>query len=141
MRKEWDSFLGRDVAYSREKGSIYRKLMNDSSSIFQNKSYADVFLYAAILGFKNGQYAKLKDRAPNIPISAFNEKKAILLALVIANTRSVDILLNEHRVLTKIEEYANWGIDELESTIFHLEKDDYLRQLKNYILEATHTKI
>lgn len=138
MHKEWNSFLGRDVAYSEEKGVTYKKLVKDSSSIFKDKSYADVFLYAAILGFKNKQAVKLKNRTPNIPISAFNEKKAILLALVIADTRSVDVLLDEHLVLKKIEEYANWGIDELESMIISLGKDDYLRQLKNDMLETAH---
>ena len=132
----WGSFLGRDAAYSDDKKDIYRKLTTDNSSLFQGKRYADLFLYAAILGFKNGQSCKLKKQNPNIPISAFSSKqKAILLALVIADTGDIDILLDEKAALKKIEEYANWGIDELESMVTsERESGDYLRQLKDEIL-------
>ena len=106
--------------------------------MFEDKNFADIFFYAAILGFKNRQSVKLKKRMPNIPVQAFTDKqKATLLALVIADTNDINILLDEKTAVTKIEEFANWGIGELEAMAnpAKLGSDNRLMQLKRVIMD------
>ena len=133
--KEWGTFLGRDLGYADDKKEIYEKLQEHS---FKNKNFADIFFYAAVLGFKNRQAVKLKERMPNIPVQAFTDKqKATLLALVIADTNDVNILFDEKTAVTKIEEFANWGIGELEAIVSpaRLGSDNRLMQLKRIIMD------
>lgn len=137
---DFNTILGRDVAYSDEKTKIYERLSNDHSSLFSGKTYAKIFFYAAILGFKSGRVAKLKKRKPNIPTTVFsNKQKAILIACVIANTKGIDVLLNDRQTLKIIEEHANWGISELESLVIEggHSSDDYLLTLKNVIMSSS----
>lgn len=134
--KTFDEFLGRDVAYSVEKTKIYQMLSGDENSLFRDETLAKIFFYAAILGFEKERSIKLKKRKPTIRITAFsNKQKAVLIALVIANTKGIDVLLGKTRPLTIIEEHANWGINELESLVIEggHNSDDYLLTLKNVI--------
>lgn len=133
--KEWGTFLGRYLGYAEDKKETYEKLQEH---LFEDKNFADIFFYAAILGFKNRQSVKLKKRMPNIPVGTFNDKqKATLLALVISDTNDINILLDEKTAVTKIEEFANWGIGELEAMAnpAKLGSDNRLMQLKRAIMD------
>ena len=134
--RDFNTFFRQDAAYSDEKMKIYRRLSDDEKSFFFDETYAKIFFYAAILGFKSGRSAKLKKKKRNIPITVFsNKQKAILIALVIANTNGIDVLLDDRQTLKIIEEHANWGISELESLVIggRHSFDDYLLTLKKDI--------
>ncbi len=105
--------------------------------MFEKRRLADIFFYAAIMGFKKGRSAKLKKRMPNIPVSAFSDRQlGILLTLAIANADDVDILMKKNAARDIIEEYANRGIDELDSIIIpSAHRDEYMEQLKRAILD------
>lgn len=128
--------FGRDFGYSEDKRRIYEKLLK-KYKLFKDGRLADIFFYAAIIGFKNGYTAKLKKRKPYIPVSAFSkEQQAILLSLTISDTNGVDILMKKNGARDIIEEYANWGIDELDTVaIPGAVRDEYMEQLKRAILD------
>ena len=131
-----NDIFGRDLSYSEDKREIYDKLRK-KYPLFKDGLLADIFFYAAIMGFKNARSATLKRRIPNIRVSAFSDKQmAILLALAIANTNGVDILMKKNGARDIIEEYANWGIDELDAiAIPGAIRDEYMEQLKRAMLD------
>lgn len=128
--------FGRELGYSEDKRRIYDKLLK-KYRLFQEERLADIFFYAAIMGFKNGHTATLKRRKTGIRFSAFSDRQiAILLSLAIADTNGVDILMKKNGARDIIEEYANWGIDELEAiAIPGAVRDEYMEQLKRAILD------
>ena len=61
---------------------------------------------------------KLVKAMPQISAVAFSRKqKAILLSLVISDTNGIDILFDAAKATRTVEEYANWGIEEIESEL------------------------
>ena len=88
-------FFGRNVSYSKSKFKIYERLRADPLSPFKGKNMSDVFVFAAVAGFRNNKKTKLVKAMPNISAVAFSRKqKAILLSLVISDTNGIDILFD-----------------------------------------------
>lgn len=116
--KNLDSFFGRNVSYSKKKSNTYKKLQSDPLSPFKDKTMAEIFVYAAIFGFSNKRKAELKDPVPQISAVAFsNKQKAVLLTTVISDTQGIDILFAPDDAIEMVEQYANGGIDLLESQL------------------------
>ncbi len=109
--KTLDNFLGRDVSYSAEKRKIYDMLLNDARSPFRGKTMAEIFVYAAVFGFKNKKREKLKKAKPQISAIAISKSHtALLLTIPIIDTNGIDVLFNSEETVSMIEEYANGGI-------------------------------
>jgi len=120
IERSWDleNYFPRDVAYSNDKKVIYDRLLNDTQSPFKGLEMQDVFLYSAIFGFLDGKPEILKERIPQIPISAFPEKsKSLLLAMAIAHSGDIDVLFDVSNVIKIVEQFANRGIILLEDLI------------------------
>lgn len=84
--------------------------------------YKDVFLTSACLGFDLEWRKPLPkgDKKREIRLDTFSESDLdILKAIAIAETESVEILLDMGEVLTIAEEYAYSGIRELESKLLN----------------------
>lgn len=111
-RPEW-------MSYSEEKGRIYGMLTDDPLSPFRGETMATVFVYAAVFGFENSTRESLKNPMPQIRTSALSPtQKAVLLSLAISESGGIDILLGDAtRVIDVICQYANGGIDILESKL------------------------
>jgi len=108
----------RDVAYDKSMEAIYEKLKNDPLSPFFKKQYADIFLYAMALGFKLGRHSTIKDRRPNIPVTALGDSgKWLCKSIAIFESKKLDVLLGKD-VYKPAEEYANTGIKHLDNLIF-----------------------
>lgn len=75
----------------------------------------NVFMAAVCLGVKNGRRTTLKERQELTRTSYFNEhaEMAALRAIAIAETKIVEILIDENQMMTIAEEYANAGFVEL----------------------------
>lgn len=116
--KTLEGFLGRNVSYSNEKKEVYDMLLEDALSPFRGKTMADVFVYAAIYGFKQRRREKLKKAIPNISAKAIETPHtALLLTIPITETGGIDVLFDEEAASNIIEEYANGGIDILEDEL------------------------
>lgn len=113
-----EHFFGRNLSYSEEKLPIYNKLQEYELSPFKDKDMYEIYTYAAVSGFKNNTSVKLQKSIPNISAAAIPRKhKAVLLSLVIQKAGDIDILFDDSKVKKIIDEFANGGIDLLESEL------------------------
>ena len=113
---DFEGFFGRNVSYSKEKLTIYDKLQNDPLSPFKGRIMSEIFAYAAAFGFKKGRKEALRQAVPNISAAAFTDtQRAVLLSIAIQSEGNVDVLFYPGTVSKIINEYANGGIDIIES--------------------------
>lgn len=112
------------------KNNIYNKLLYDKETnpngIFL--AIRDVFLFALILGYKEGKRIKLEKKFSFGP-GVFDDSKYqdIFAYVALAETKDVRVLIgefsdeinhSEDSIQEIIEEYANGGIIELEKLVF-----------------------
>ena len=116
--KTLDDFFGRNFAYANKKRKTYDRLQRDPMSPFKGGTLADIFFYAAVLGFRNGRREPLVDPRPNIWLNAFGSRRvAVLASVVISDAESLDVLFEPDKAKTVLEEYANAGIDIIENEL------------------------
>lgn len=138
MVESIDEFFGRNVSYAKDKHEAYNRLREDSKSPFKGRSMVDVFVSAAVAGFIAKKRTKLKKKTPNISAVAMSpQQKAILLTIAISEGNTVDVLFNRSKTIDAIEEYANSGINVLESKISESLHVDPIEELALYIKEAS----
>jgi hypothetical protein len=104
-----------------EKGE--RETLYDTIDIFKNKSRKEQFLFAMAIGYKNKVKRKLETREGFFLIKDMRlEDEALINAIAINDSNSVEILANKEDVFRIAEEYAHAGIkllfDKIESTQF-----------------------
>lgn len=106
-----------DIAYDDYYLDEYKKLIwkegkGYEASPFKDRTYAEVFLCAMALGFKNKSREKFKGkRIPQISIDALKEKgRNLILSLAISESNDLEILYDPKAVYDIAEEYANGGI-------------------------------
>ena len=98
----------------------------------------DIFVNAAVTGFLAKRRVELKKKVPNISSVAMTpEQKSILLAIAIAEKQTIDILFSRHDAIVIIEEYANGGIDVLESKITGSVHDDPIQIMAQSMKEIS----
>lgn len=113
--KTLEDFFGRNFSYSNKKIKIYDRLRRDPLSPFKGGNLADVFFYAAVLGFRESRREPLVDPRPNIWLNAFGDRRvAVLISMVVSDAETVDALFDPDEAKTVLEEYANAGIDLIE---------------------------
>ena len=116
--KTLENFFGRNFAYDNKKIKIYHDLQNGALSPFKGKTLADIFFYAAVLGFRNRRKESLSDARPNIWVDAVNKpRKAMLISIVVSDAGDIDVLFDPEKAKTVLEEYANAGIDMIKSDL------------------------
>ena len=137
-----DNFLGRNLSYSGEKIKNYNRLREDALSPFKGRMMADIFVYAAIYGFINDRHEELKNVKPQISSHALSKQQsAILLAITISHKKSIDILFEPDKAIKIIEEYANGGIDKLESELLGNFTVDAITQMSSKMKEIIDEQI
>ena len=115
---DFEGFFGRNVSYSKEKLTIYDKLQDDPLSPFKGRIMSEIFAYAAAFGFKKGRKEALRQAVPNISATAFTDtQRAVLLSIAIQSEGNVDVLFYPGTVSKIVNEYANGGIDIIESEL------------------------
>ena len=108
----------RDVGLNRDFSSFLRDWTNkDGGTIFSGSTMADIFVFAAALGKHRDKKSPVKNRTPNIPLTAFSEEmKWAILSEAISKTDLL-ILKDEKPIYSRAEEYANEGFQILRSRI------------------------
>ncbi|MCW3996663.1 MAG: hypothetical protein NWE98_11025 [Candidatus Bathyarchaeota archaeon] len=109
------------------------QLVEEAASPFYGKTMKQVFMYALGIGFKNRKRVPLKKRTGIIPTRALSQTdEAILKAIAICETQTVDILFGENipTIFKIAEEYANGGIDLLYYQVFNPEPGDIDRRME-----------
>lgn len=108
------STRGDRVNISTEKHEIYKQLTEGPTSPF--KTMKDLFLTSAAIGVEKGIRKPIEKPISIFAWSVFTPEEDIplLYALVLRIGESIDILLEQGRILDLVEEYANTGIEELE---------------------------
>ena len=97
---------------------LYKELTEGKDAPFATMK--DVFLLAAVLGYRRGRRRSLKGgREQPFRWSQFHTDTDVplLRALAIAETGDVEVLTSLDAVLTIAEEYANEGIIEIEAQV------------------------
>jgi dnd system-associated protein 4 len=129
-----ESATSRDtVAINESVHEIYKQLTegNDPVSV-PFRTMKDVFMWAAVLGYRKGERRQLTGKRMTIfRWAQFTEQVDIplLKALAIAYEGDVKVILSQTEILTIAEEYANSGIHDLQASIF----DDHGQPLWNLV--------
>ena len=95
-------------------------------------------MFALGLGFKNHKMVPLKKRTGIIPVRSLTTNDlAILKAIAIAETKTVDTLFGENipNIFRIAEEYANGGIDLLYYQVFNPEPGDIDKRIEQPLRE------
>lgn len=112
-----EDFFGRNFSYSNKKIEIYDRLRRDPLSPFKGGNLADVFFYAAVLGFRNERSEPLSDPRPNIWVNAFGRRRVAVLTAIVVSHGGIDALFDPEKAKSVLEEYANAGIDIIENDL------------------------
>lgn len=117
-----DNMTGRDtIGIEKSVHELYKQLTegnNPTDSPF--KSMKDVFMWAVVVGFQNGEPIPINGKREVIfrwaQLSPQTDMP-LLKAMAIAIGKEFDVLLDRDTILTIAEEYANAGIRELQQQL------------------------
>ncbi len=117
-----DLSINRDtVVIDEAVHEIYKQLTEGNDPISTPfRTMKDVFMWAAILGFRRGNRRTLVGKRITIfRWAQFTSKidLPMLKALAITDSKDLNVLLNQDEILTCAEEYANAGIHELRASL------------------------
>jgi dnd system-associated protein 4 len=117
-----DYMTGRDtIGIEKSVHEIYKQLTegnNPTDSPF--KSMKDVFMWAAVVGFQNGEPLSIDGKREVVFRWAQLSPQTdipLLKAMAIATGKEFDVLLDRDTILTIAEEYANAGIREIQQEL------------------------
>ena len=102
---------------------IYKQLTEGNDPVdvpFQTMK--DVFMWAASLGYQRGERKPIRGKRTTIfRWAQFSPQTDIPLikAMAIADSGDIEVLMRQEDILTAVEEYANAGINSLESRLLN----------------------
>ena len=112
---------------------IYKELTDGTDPVtVPFKTMKDVFLWAAVLGYKRGERRPIAGKKLTIfRWAQFSAQTDIpvVKAISLADGHDINVLLSQDEMLSVMEEYANVGIYDLRSRLL----DEYGQQLSNLI--------
>jgi len=112
---------------------IFRGKIGDEEKRWERK---DQFLLAMAIGFKNEVRRPLKKKEGFIRKEYLKpEDKALINAIAIYDTGSIEVLLDKQKVFSIAEEYAHAGIRILHGEIKSGEPGSYLKKLEKDLFE------
>lgn len=121
------------VAIDEGVHDIYKQLTEGNDIVNAPfRTMKDVFMWAAILGYRNGERRSITGKKVTIfRWAQFSSQTDVplLKALAIADNSNVDILMSQEEILIIAEEYANAGIHELRMNVL----DEYGQPLWNLV--------
>lgn len=101
---------------------IYKELTDGTDPVtVPFKTMKDVFLWAAVLGYKRGERRPIAGKKLTIfRWAQFNSQTDIpvVKAISLADGNDISVLVGQDEMLIVIEEYANVGVHDLRSTLF-----------------------
>ena len=113
MGPETKNVRRESVHIDQEHHELYLQLTSGDEAPF--KTMKDLFMLAATVGHARGQRASIARQREIFrwPVFSLQEDVPVLRAIAIAETGSTQVLVDQDKVLTIAEEYANTGIDEV----------------------------
>ncbi|MBU1666994.1 hypothetical protein KKC13_01130 [bacterium] len=113
-----------------------------ASSALKGRTTKEVFLLAAVLGFKNGRRISIKGGKKSYVRTEFLDKKdkTIMNAIAIKETGIPDIIDNQKEVFNIVEEYANAGLRELKDMVFEKDTGSFLKKFETYLRDCLPSK-
>lgn len=122
------------------KDKVYGALIKDGP--FKDKDYKDIFMLALAIGFKKNRHPPLNKKEwlfRTDQLSDNSEDYWILKAVAVAAEGNLNVLLDEKKICSIAEEYANGGILSLKDEVFGKDFADYKKRLesdlRNHIVE------
>lgn len=117
-----DADVSRDtVAIDESVHAIYKQLTEGTDAVgVPFRTMKDVFMWAACLGCQRGERRPLSGKRLTVfRWAQFSPQTdlPLLKAMAIADSGDIGILLNQDRLLSVAEEYANAGIHELQGNL------------------------
>jgi len=113
-----EKIKGRDtISIEKKVHETYKQLTEGNDPVESPfKSMKDLFMWAAILGFINGNRQPIEGKKETIfRWAQFTPQIDIPLikALALASSDNIDVLIDRNDLLLVLEEYANGGIHEI----------------------------
>ncbi len=115
-----------------------REYLYDKIEIFKGKSRKEQFLFAMAYGFKNNEKKVLKTKEGFVLIKDLRqEDEALINALAVYDTDSLDILTDKDKVYEIAGQYANAGIlmlsDKIDSIQFGSFDNIFEKELRDIL--------
>ncbi|KXB08207.1 hypothetical protein AKJ58_00635 [candidate division MSBL1 archaeon SCGC-AAA385D11] len=109
----------------------YKDLLEDSNSPLEGTGNPDVFLLAAVTGFRKGERIELDSKYGWARTEYFDDKaKSVIKAIAVAE-EGLDVLLDKKKVYSIAEEYATTGVKLLKNDIFGRKYGTYIKELES----------
>ncbi|MDG7044844.1 MAG: hypothetical protein JRN19_06445 [Nitrososphaerota archaeon] len=123
----------RDWDIEAEKHKWYEQLTDGSKKIspFHGKNFADVFIYAMVIGFHKKLRLPIKKRMSSVPFSVLKDMEWVIRAIAVSETGDLKILFNKRDIANIAEEYANGGIEYLYKLIFTEEPGEAYKRMED----------
>ena len=100
--------------------SVYKALTDSEESEQPFDSMKNIFMLATFIGYQQNERIPLKNKVDIFTwdvLSREEENISLLLALALAETGDIEILIDKGRILDIAEEYANAGIIEIKEKV------------------------
>jgi len=109
-----------------------------ASSALKGRTTKEVFLLAAVLGFKKGHRISIKGGKKSYVRTEFLDEKdkTLINAIAIKETGNPDIIKDKKEVFNIVEEYANAGLRELKDMVFEKETGSFLKKFEGYLRDC-----
>lgn len=122
--------------------SVYNEILESSQLKKGRLLNKEVFLLAAVLGFKKGQRIHIKgDKESYFRVETLKEGDIALMdAIAIKETENLDIINNKKEVFTIIEEYAHAGIQILKDMVFDKDSGSFIKKFEADLRECLPSK-
>jgi len=105
--------------------------LKEKDSPFSGSENKDLFIMAAITGFREGSRIELDKKDGFVRTEYFNEKEtALIKAIAIYEEGDLEVLYNKEKVFSIAEEYATGGIKILKDKAFGGEFASYFKRLE-----------
>lgn len=117
----------------------YQALKN-ATTIFKKEELSKIFIIAMALGFNKKQRVPLKksNRDDLTRISYLKEEQiGMIRALALKEEGNVEVLLDDEKIYSIAEEYANGGLKILKSLVIGEEPGSYVKKLCSELLEIS----
>ena len=131
------------VSYRKPDQEFYNDVVRkESNTPFSGLRRSHVFIYSMSLGFiakRKTQFQK-DEKSNSLPASAFDgPMRWLMRALAAADTGSLEIILDNNKVVEIAESYANTGIDILKDLYHRQQQDDYDRVYEEHLRDYYET--
>tara|TARA_R110001599_G_scaffold261569_1_gene461996 strand:+ start:19283 stop:19726 length:444 start_codon:yes stop_codon:yes gene_type:complete len=119
--------------------SLMTKLCKGDHAVFD--TYADLLIFAAVLGQNRGESASFSQSAEPVALTIFGGQfdKTVMNTLAVAACDNDPDIMSDQNVEAKIkifEEYANGGLNILDTNLKNVPDDDIQATMVNLILRT-----